>query len=45
MSSEDREKSMGAETGPVRRVVVFCPQSSLIQEAVKPILFFFFFLN
>lgn len=41
VSCEDREESMGAEIGPARTVVVFCPQSELIQEAMEPMFFKF----
>lgn len=36
-SVKTEEKPMGAETGPARTVVLFCPQSELIQEAMEPI--------
>ena len=37
----EKSLSMGAETGSARTVVVFCPQSELIQEAMKPMFFKF----
>ena len=37
----EKSLSMGPETGPARTVVVFCPQSELIQEAMEPMFFKF----